>query len=385
MEKLSSSSHFLDLGSLDNLRAQAQKDEQGALKEVAKQFEGIFVQMLMKSMREANAAFESDSPMNSQYTKFYEQMHDQQMSIELSSQGGLGLADVMVKQLSPKAPPKPSATRLATDNNVMLHQPVSHASTPSIQPDAMQPNTLAALAAKQPLSVAQQCAPSSTNADTHADTHADPNDVTVLFFDAMQSLQRPEPRQSPAITLLDNVLSGRVLPSVAKAATSQQINSQADFVRVLYPHAVKAAKAMGTEPELLLAQSALETGWGQKMVKGHNGQPSYNLFNIKADRRWDGNKAQVSTLEYEQGIAVRQNANFRVYENFEQSFSDLADFIATNDRYKHARTQADKPAEFIRSLQKAGYATDPQYANKVLNVLKTIKSDFAEFLVKEAQ
>ncbi|MGL4712604.1 MAG: glucosaminidase domain-containing protein, partial [Shewanella sp.] len=125
--------------------------------------------------------------------------------------------------------------------------------------------------------------------------------------------------------------------------------------------------------------------WGQKMVKGHNGQPSYNLFNIKADRRWDGNKAQVSTLEYEQGIAVRQNANFRVYENFEQSFSDLADFIATNDRYKHARTQADKPAEFIRSLQKAGYATDPQYANKVLNVLKTIKSDFAEFLVKEAQ
>ncbi|MGL4711199.1 MAG: rod-binding protein, partial [Shewanella sp.] len=213
MEKLSSSSHFLDLGSLDNLRAQAQKDEQGALKEVAKQFEGIFVQMLMKSMREANAAFESDSPMNSQYTKFYEQMHDQQMSIELSSQGGLGLADVMVKQLSPKAPPKPSATRLATDNPFMLHQPVSHASTPSIQADAMQPNTLAALAAQQPLSVAQQGAPSST----HADTHADPNDVTVLFFDAMQSLQRPEPRQSPAITLLDNVLSGRVLPSVAKA------------------------------------------------------------------------------------------------------------------------------------------------------------------------
>ena len=86
MEKLSSSSHFLDLGGLDSLRAQAQKDEKGALKKVAQQFEGIFVQMLMKSMRDANAVFQSDSPLNSQYTQFYEQMRDQQLSVDLLAQ-----------------------------------------------------------------------------------------------------------------------------------------------------------------------------------------------------------------------------------------------------------------------------------------------------------
>ena len=97
MQKLSNSSHFMDIGGLDSLRARALKDDKAALKEVAQQFEGIFVQMLMKSMRSANAVFESDSPMNSEYTKFYEQMHDQQMSINLSEEGMLGLADMMMQ------------------------------------------------------------------------------------------------------------------------------------------------------------------------------------------------------------------------------------------------------------------------------------------------
>ncbi|MGL5358468.1 MAG: glucosaminidase domain-containing protein [Shewanella sp.] len=406
MEKLANSSHFLDLGGLDSLRAQAQKDEQGALKQVAQQFEGIFVQMLMKSMREANAVFESDSPMNSQTTKFYEQMHDQQMSVELSSKGVLGLADVMVQQLSPKADKtqaafegnealalerqdfplgrqgmpltrKPSSAPALGDNNPADNALALNAQTPKLQADKQAQSLSQQTLAQQALSqqaLAQKQAPA-----------ADPNDVTSVFVDAVQALTPSKLADAPALAELDKVLSGKSLPTPAKVAGSEQINSQADFVRVLYPYAVKAAEAIGTEPELLLAQSALETGWGQKMVKGRNGDPSYNLFNIKADRRWQGHHAQVSTLEYEQGIAVRQHANFRVYENFEDSFSDLVNFIATNDRYQHARTQADKPAEFIRSLHQAGYATDPQYANKVLKVLRTIKADFAEFLVKEAK
>ncbi|MGL5905381.1 MAG: flagellar assembly peptidoglycan hydrolase FlgJ [Shewanella sp.] len=398
MEKLSNSSHFLDLGGLDSLRAQAQRDEQGALKQVAQQFEGIFVQMLMKSMREANAVFESDSPMNSQYTKFYEQMHDQQMSVELSSKGVLGLADVMVQQLSPKATKTQSAFA-ENEANALERQGLSverqampltrkASKAPELgqrAQDDVNPQALSQLAAENPPSTAVLNDTATLNNQATMAAMADPNDVTSLFFDAVQALQPSKLAEAPALAELDKVLSGKSLPTPAKVAGSEQINSQADFVRVLYPYAVKAAEAIGTEPELLLAQSALETGWGQKMVKGRNGDPSYNLFNIKADRRWQGHKAQVSTLEYEQGIAVRQNANFRVYDNFEDSFNDLVNFIATNDRYQHARTQADKPAEFIRSLHRAGYATDPQYANKVLKVLSTIKSDFAEFLVKEAQ
>lgn len=124
MEKLSSSSHFLDLGGLDSLRAQAQKDEKGALKKVAQQFEGIFVQMLMKSMRDANAVFQSDSPLNSQYTQFYEQMRDQQLSVDLSDKGVLGLADMMVQQLSPETSHFTPASVLRDDGGMKMRKSV---------------------------------------------------------------------------------------------------------------------------------------------------------------------------------------------------------------------------------------------------------------------
>ncbi|MGL4938531.1 rod-binding protein, partial [Shewanella sp.] len=281
MEKLANSSHFLDLGGLDSLRAQAQRDEQGALKQVAQQFEGIFVQMLMKSMREANAVFESDSPMNSQYTKFYEQMHDQQMSVELSSKGVLGLADVMVQQLSPKATKTQSAFA-ENEANALERQGLSverqampltrkASKAPELgqhsraQADANS-QALSQLAAENPPSTAVLNSTAALNNQATMATFTDPNDVTSLFFDAVQALQPSKLAEAPALAEIDKVLSGKSLPTSAKVAGSEQINSQADFVRVLYPYAVKAAEAIGTEPELLLAQSALETGWGQKMV-----------------------------------------------------------------------------------------------------------------------
>ncbi|MBO2661795.1 flagellar assembly peptidoglycan hydrolase FlgJ [Shewanella algae] len=327
MNKMADASQFLDLGGLDKLRAQAQQDQKAALKEVAQQFEGIFVQMLMKSMRDANAIFESDSPMNSQYTKFYEQMHDQQMSVELSSKGMLGLADLMVQQLSPENSGITPASVLRGD---------------------VDNRSVAALSGGQ--------------AEKISGVEATAAKASAL----------------PSSDSLQQVLSGKVLPSWRQARPA--IGSQEEFVRQLYPHAKAAAEALGTQPEVLLAQSALETGWGQKMVRGHKGESSNNLFNIKADRRWQGEKAAVSTLEYEQGTAVRQKADFRVYDSFEQSFNDFVRFISDNDRYSQARKMAANPDEFIKALAEAGYATDPQYANKVMKVLDTIKADFGQLL-----
>ncbi|MGL4615179.1 MAG: rod-binding protein, partial [Shewanella sp.] len=278
MEKLANSSHFLDLGGLDSLRAQAQRDEQGALKQVAQQFEGIFVQMLMKSMREANAVFESDSPMNSQYTKFYEQMHDQQMSVELSSKGVLGIAEVMVQQLSPKATKTQSAFAeneanaverqgLSIERQAMpFTRKASKAPELALAQGDVNPQALTQLATENSPSTAVLNPTAAVNSQATMAAMADPNDVTTLFFDAVQALQPSKLAEAPALAELDNVLSGKSLPTPAKVAGSEQINSQADFVRVLYPYAVKAAEAIGTAPELLLAQSALETGWGQKMV-----------------------------------------------------------------------------------------------------------------------
>ncbi|MGS0673893.1 flagellar assembly peptidoglycan hydrolase FlgJ [Shewanella sp. 125m-1] len=375
MEKLSNASQFLDLGGLDSLRSRAQKDETSALKEVAQQFEGIFVQMLMQSMRDANAVFESDSPMNSQYTKFYEQMHDQQMSLNLSGEGMLGLADLMVQQLDPANSPLTPASVLRGDINGgskaaaltmdkpdMLQMPASGISGS----DAMARPV-------SPLIAQTQARQSSVSL----------NSASLEQSAVTQASSTPQALTSSAQSqTLDAVLSGKVLPSAASNADKSQANftSQDEFVARLYPHAEKAAQALGTTPEVLIAQSALETGWGQKMVKGHQGQQSNNLFNIKADNRWQGEKASVSTLEYEQGIAVKQRANFRVYDDIGQSFNDFVSFVSNGERYQDAMNQAANPQAFIRSLQDAGYATDPKYADKVIQVMKTITRDFNDVL-----
>ncbi|MCG9745847.1 flagellar assembly peptidoglycan hydrolase FlgJ [Shewanella sp. Isolate8] len=315
MDKLSNASHFLDIGGLDSLRAKAQKDDKAALKEVAQQFEGIFVQMLMKSMRDANAVFESDSPMNSQYTKFYEQMHDQQMSVNLSDKGMLGLADLMVQQLSPQTSQLTPASVLRGG----MESPVTKSA----------PKPFAANGA--------------------------------------DGSEKPMPQ------ILNEVMSGKVLPSQAPTGLANKgFESREAFVKAVYPHAEQAAKALGTSPEVLIAQSALETGWGQKMVRRADGQPSNNLFNIKADRRWEGERAGVSTLEFEHGVAVKQRADFRVYQDIKQSFDDFVSFISEGARYQDAMEKAANPAAFIRGLQDAGYATDPDYADKVIKVMQTV-------------
>lgn len=378
MEKLSSSSHFLDLGGLDSLRAQAQKDEKGALKKVAQQFEGIFVQMLMKSMRDANAVFQSDSPLNSQYTQFYEQMRDQQLSVDLSDKGVLGLADMMVQQLSPETSHFTPASVLRDDGGMkMLHDakalnvPMQSAVAPAAESTVVNHGVPAAIARPIFESDRAMDANSSMDIDT-------PNRLLAI--------DTPKPSWSEqSLSVVDPVISGQVLPTAAFRETQKivRFGSREEFLATLYPHAEKAAKALGTQPEVLLAQSALETGWGQKIVRGNNGAPSHNLFNIKADRRWQGDKANVSTLEFEHGVAVQQKADFRVYSDFEHSFNDFVSFIAEGDRYQDAKKVAASPTQFIRALQDAGYATDPRYAEKVIKVMQSISEELKSILPGE--
>lgn len=377
MEKLSNSSHFLDLGGLDSLRVQAQKDEKGALKEVAKQFEGIFIQMLMKSMRDANEAFKSDSPFNSETTAFYEQMRDQQMSMDLSNKGMLGLADLMVQQLSPNDSPITPASVLRGNSDTKVN--------PSM------------FVNKQ--DSAQTASPTDSillrdNSELLTQ-HAQSNSVSSLGLNSAASIKAMNQILSgkkAASASFD--VSGKSLPDMSVAAGSKvqatqekvsQFDSPQHFISVLYPHAKKAAKELGTTAEVLIAQSALETGWGQKVIRGKDGSMSNNLFNIKADRRWQGDKATVNTLEFEKGVAVQQRADFRVYDNLEQSFNDFVSFISQGDRYQDARKVASEPREFIQALQKAGYATDPQYAKKVISVMQSVTQGLKSILPGEAK
>jgi len=129
---------------------------------------------------------------------------------------------------------------------------------------------------------------------------------------------------------------------------------------------------LGVPFQVIIAQAALETGWGQKIVKDQQGSSSHNLFNIKADNRWAGEKIQKDTLEFENGAMVKKSAPFRAYESLADSFNDYVDFLSGNDRYKDALNNSTNVEHFVQGLQKAGYATDPQYANKIMATLRTV-------------
>ena len=150
-----------------------------------------------------------------------------------------------------------------------------------------------------------------------------------------------------------------------------QIGSPEDFVRKLLPAAKQAAKALGLDPMAMIAQAALETGWGQRMIKTAQGDNSFNLFGIKAQRNWQGESAVVDTLEFRGGVAQKEQARFRAYSSPEQSLQDYANFISDSPRYQQAIQVAAQPAAYFNELQAAGYATDPAYAKKIMAVYQS--------------
>lgn len=293
---------YTDFQGLAGLRAAARENSPEALRQVAGQFEALFMQMMLKSMRDASW---QDDLFNSEQGDMYRDMFDQQLAINLSQASGLGLADMLTRQLSGvRAPAAP----------------------------------------------------------------VDPAD----------SAFRPRIFQGEVKPLSAPVMVQRFISNFATAPAAPQQPSHSaplgdspeTFVQSLWPHAQQAARALGVAPELLLAQAALETHWGQSIINFQDGRSSHNLFGIKADPSWAGKRINVPTLEYIDGIAVRRTEPFRVYDSYTDSFADYVDFIRNNPRYEAALRQAHNPDAYAAALQGAGYATDPQYARKISAILK---------------
>jgi len=156
-------------------------------------------------------------------------------------------------------------------------------------------------------------------------------------------------------------------PAEARDAISR-FGGHEDFVWALKPHAVRAARALGVDPGILIAQAALETGWGRSVIRQGDGGSGFNLFGIKADPRWRGDYVTVPTLEYEAGVAVRRHAAFRSYASVAESFQDYVNLVRNNPRYARALEKAADPRAYVRELQAAGYATDPGYAEKIIRI-----------------
>ena len=267
---------FADFQGLASLKNDAKDKAPTALKEAARQFESLFTQMLLKSMREANKSFGEDSLFGSDQGDMYQDMFDDQIAMQLSKGKGLGLADMLVRQLQ-------------------------------------------------------------------------------------GGVQSTEKTSAPTT-------------STPTANTQALTTSKEDFLRQLRPHAEQAARELGVDANALLAQAALETGWGRSVPCNANGDCSFNLFGIKAGSQWSGATVNVPTLEFEAGIPVRKVERFRAYDSPADSFRDYAALIRDSSRYANARGAGDNVEAFATALQQGGYATDPHYAQKIAAVASEVRA-----------
>jgi len=323
------SSVFTDIHSLNHIRETAIVDRRAAIKSAAKEFEAFFMNMMLKSMRQASDAMGEDSMFSSPQEKMFIGMLDEQMSVELSQQGNLGIADLMVRDILGEQ----------SDSTIQNTFPTKFIAPPS------------------QLKIRVTQAVSRTTAKTVA-----ANSSLVEPQQQVESLVSKS-ELSPIPMGTANIVESIVAP-VKKAIFS----SAQSFVETLAPLAKTMAQKLGVDPRVLLAQSALETGWGKHVMHNDHGVSSNNLFGIKTNNNWQGEKITIDTLEVENGELVKKKDNFRAYSDIEQSFSDYVDFIKQNPRYQKALLAVQNAKEYLEQLQSAGYATDPNYASKILKI-----------------
>ncbi len=296
----------VDLEGLGELRRRAQRDDPNALADVAMQFEALFIGMMLESARSASLG---SGLFDGGETEQYLALMDRQVALELARQGGFGFGKLLTQQLAEReevraTAPSAAGVRLPGAPAVDdVPAPVAPV-TPSASNTAMFPSAL-------PASLA-----------------------TLGGAEPIEAAAEPTPAQ---------------------------------FVTRLLPEAKEAAAALGIEPRLLLAQAALETGWGRAAPQ-RDGQPAHKLFGIKAGASWSGAAVDHWTLEHEGGVTAPQRESFRAYGSTAESFTDYVDLISTARRYADALTQADNPEAYARAVTKAGYATDPSYADKWLAI-----------------
>ncbi|WP_025916176.1 flagellar assembly peptidoglycan hydrolase FlgJ [Herminiimonas sp. CN] len=292
----------LDVQGVDALRRTTRTSPQEGLKQVSRQFEALFMQMVLKSMREATP---SDGIFDSQQGNLYTSMLDQQLAQNLSGRG-LGLAEAMQAQLS----------RGISSGQTQDAMPAAKLLTPPLNQNPSGPQPVPA------------------------------SGPDLSFYDAASE----HPARNASATV-----QGHIDQFVARMAAPAQAASQAS----------------GVPTQLILAQAALESGWGRREIRGDDGSQSYNLFGIKAGKGWKGPVVEVATTEYVDGVAQRTRAAFRAYGSYAEAFTDYARFLTGNPRYAQVLATSD-PAEAAHGLQRAGYATDPQYGGKLVRIMKQI-------------
>ncbi len=339
---------YTELSGLQQIKSMGQTDQTAALKKVAKQFESILLKMMLSSMRSVNDTMSAGGLFDSHESKFFRQMYDDQMALSLSERG-IGLADTFYKQMVREY--------LPSDKPLNLDHKLSESRV------ALNPN-YAIQAQKH-----QQAQQMTESADTVPITGR--QNVPSAIVDRT-SEQVTEWRQSiPSSGASDRAQKTRHSGEVGTQNLEQKgtlsFESPEAFIKSLLPYARQAGKLLGISPKGILAQAALETGWGQYIMKDAQGNSSLNLFGIKADQRWQGKSVASRTLEFEQGVPQRMTAQFRQYESLSETFKDYVAFLSKSPRYEQAIAAEDVEG-FAKGLQQGGYATDPDYARKITRI-----------------
>ncbi|WP_136477533.1 flagellar assembly peptidoglycan hydrolase FlgJ [Pseudomonas sp. DG56-2] len=377
LASMSDSGAYTDLNRLNSLKV-GDRDSEANLRKVAQEFESLFLNEMLKSMRSASDVIAKDNPLNTETTKQYQQMYDQQLAVSMSREGGgIGLQDVLMRQLAKQ--------KVASVNN-----------SPFPRFD-VQPRALGATA----VGVAERSAEAGTRNDVAALNSrrlALPGKLTdrllaglVPSVGAAPATTNTAPIPGRSAVVGDALVKGDWQPARAFAAPSElriygrvvaqpplapakrAFSSSDDFVATMLPMAEQAAKRIGIDPRYLVAQAALETGWGKSVMRQSDGSSSHNLFGIKATGNWQGGEARAITSEFRDGQFVKETAAFRSYDSYQDSFHDLVSLLQNNSRYKDAVGAADNPEQFAKELQKAGYATDPDYARKIISIARQLQ------------
>jgi peptidoglycan hydrolase FlgJ len=271
---LSAATTYTDVNALAALKRDPNSPQ--ALSAVAQQVEALFLQMMLKSMRDATAAEATDS----NEMGMYQDMFDKQVALSISQHADLGIARLLKRQLAGKSAP------------------------------------------------------------------------------AAPGPGAPESGATP-------------MAGIA--------HSPAEFVNRMMPSIQRAASALGVDAKGMLAQAALETGWGQRMPRAADGSPSHNMFGIKAGDEWAGARATADSVEVINGVATPRRTTFRAYASVEESVKDFANLLKNSARYKDVIAAGSNAGAYIAVMGKSGYATDPDYGNKLNQILSgdTLQSALA--------
>ena len=383
---------YTDINRLSSLK-HGDKDSKENLKKVAQEFESLFVSQMLKAMRSANEVLAKDNPMNTAATRQYQDMYDQQLAVTLSTRAnGIGLQDVLMRQLS--------------KDKGISHAPA--AETPAAPADAAAAKTgLAGSVYQRPLWATRSAAADQAAGSAAVEGRNDmaalnarrlslPSKLTDRLLAGIVPSAATHAAQAPAVaanapgatvaatggngdwTMDPNLAPApervRSMAQPPLAPAKKAFGNADQFVATMLPLAKEAAARIGVDPVMLVAQAALETGWGKSIMRSQDGSSSHNLFGIKAMGSWKGAEARAITSEFRDGKMVKETADFRSYDSYADSFHDLVSLLQNNNRYKEVINSADKPEQFVKELQKAGYATDPDYASKISQIAKQMKS-----------